>query len=59
VAYLNQDGRRVVHRLREQTSGGWQLQGLNNGFVDREKVTPKNFLGVVYASLDASVLAAQ
>lgn len=59
VAYLNQDGRRVVHRLREETFGGWQLQGLNNGFVDREKVTPKNFLGVVYASLDASVLAAQ
>lgn len=59
VAYLNQDGRRVVHRLREETSGGWQLQGLNNGFADREKVTQKNFLGVVYASLDASVLAAQ
>lgn len=57
VAYLNREGRKVVHRLLEPTHAGWRLQGLNNGFVDREAVTPENFLGVVYASLDSTALA--
>lgn len=52
VAYLNQDGFQVVHRLLERTARGeWKVRGLNNVRDDRERVTPANYVGVVYASL--------
>jgi hypothetical protein len=50
IAYTNKDGRRVVHVLKSQDARGWKVQGLNNVSEDRERVTPYNLLGVVYAS---------
>jgi len=52
VAYLNQRGARVVHRLVEKTPEGWRVKGLNNEQVDAELVTRRNLLGVVYASFN-------
>lgn len=52
VAYWNQRGIQVVHRLIERTSRGeWRSQGINNPGEDRERVTRANYLGVVYASM--------
>lgn len=52
VAYLNQQGFRVVHRLVERSSRDeWRVQGINNPGLDRERVSRHNYLGVVYASL--------
>jgi hypothetical protein len=53
VAYMNARGVRVVHRLVENTRSGWRVQGVNNDAADRDRVTPENFVGVVYASLNA------
>jgi hypothetical protein len=53
VAYTNNRGTRVVHRLLEKTGGGWRVQGLNNGMADRDRVTEENLIGVVYASLNS------
>lgn len=58
VAYRSREGRQVVHQLIEPTPDGWRVRGLNNGDADRERVTSKNLLGVVYASLDATVAGA-
>ncbi len=58
VAYHSREGRRVVHRLVEPTPDGWRVRGLNNGDEDRERVTAKNLLGRVYASLDATIAGA-
>jgi hypothetical protein len=52
VAYRNERGMQVVHRLVERTSrGAWRAQGINNPGEDRERVTRANYLGVVYASM--------
>jgi hypothetical protein len=52
VAYRNERGIQVVHRLIERTSrGDWRAQGINNPGEDRERVTRGNYLGVVYASM--------
>lgn len=58
VAYRTREGRQVVHQLVEQTPDGWRVRGLNNGDEDSERVTAKNLLGVVYASLDATFAGA-
>jgi len=50
VAYMTQRGARVVHVLVEQEARGWRVKGLNNEAEDRERVTPYNLVGVVYAS---------
>jgi hypothetical protein len=50
VAYMTQRGSRVVHVLVGQEAGGWRVKGLNNEAEDRERVTPYNLVGVVYAS---------
>ena len=55
VAYLSRDGRQVVHQLVDRSPDGWRVRGINNGEVDSERVTARNLLGVVYASLDATV----
>ena len=50
IGYVNRFGRRVVHVLLEPSAEGWLVQGLNNEFEDRERVTRSNLIGVVYAS---------
>ncbi|MBP8257192.1 MAG: hypothetical protein KAX37_07685 [Opitutaceae bacterium] len=57
VAYMSHDGRQVVHQLVDRTPDGWRVRGINNGEIDSERVTSRNLLGVVYASLDASAAA--
>lgn len=51
VAYLDRQGRRVVHKLVGRTREGWLTIGINNDRIDGEPVTPLNLLGVVYAQL--------
>lgn len=50
VAYRNQRGTLVLHRLIAKDAGGWRAVGLNNPAEDRDRVTPENLLGIVYAS---------
>ena len=50
VAFVNSRGQRVVHMLVSKTRAGWMVAGYNNGRIDNELVTPKNLLGVVYAT---------
>ena len=50
VAYRNQRGVIVLNRLVGRDETGWRAIGLNNQEEDRERVTPQNLLGVVYAS---------
>lgn len=50
VAYRNQSGRIVLHRLVALESGRWRVRGLNNEDEDDERVTPENLLGIVYAA---------
>jgi len=52
VAYVNRSGVRIVHVLEQKVSGGWRVRGLNNELQDSELVTPKNLLGVIYASFN-------
>lgn len=52
VAYVNDHGRQVVHRLVQQRrDGNWTAQGFNNESADNSLVTPWNLIGVIYASL--------
>lgn len=52
VAYLNDNGRLVVHVLvdSDNAAGGWRVRGLNNENEDDALVTPRNLVGLVYAS---------
>ncbi len=50
VAYVTTRNTRVVHALVEKEPVGWRVKGLNNLAEDRERVTPYNLIGVVYAS---------
>lgn len=50
VAYINRHGRVVVHRLVAREGRHWRVAGLNNPREDTERVTPHNFLGVIYAA---------
>lgn len=50
VAYRNQTGRVVLHRLVERVGDGWRVVGLNNEDEDYERVRPENLLGIVYAA---------
>lgn len=52
VAYRNQRGVRVVHRLVVRLADGWRIMGLNNDRVDEDVVTRENLIGVVYASFN-------
>ncbi len=49
VIYRSATGLPVIHRLYEQHGGSWLVLGDNNGSVDREAVTAKNFIGRVCA----------
>jgi hypothetical protein len=50
VAYRSQSGRVVLHQLIAREGRAWRVRGLNNESEDRERVTPENLLGIVYAS---------
>jgi hypothetical protein len=50
VAYRDQRGVVVLHRLLARDSRGWRARGLNNAEEDQDRVTPANFIGIVYAS---------
>lgn len=51
VAYRNQEGRVVLHRLiSREGARSWRVRGLNNQREDHERVTPENLLGIVYAA---------
>lgn len=51
VAYRNEGGRVVLHRLVvKEGNRSWRVRGLNNEAEDRERVTPENLLGIVYAA---------
>ena len=55
VAYRNHRGVRVVHRLVVKLADGWRIRGVNNERVDDDVVTPKNLIGVIYASFNYDV----
>ncbi|MCX6938628.1 MAG: hypothetical protein NTU80_12180 [Verrucomicrobia bacterium] len=50
VAYRNQHGGVVLHRLIARDARGWRAVGFNNEVEDFERVTPENLLGTVYAA---------
>jgi len=51
VAYRQESGRMVLHRLvAKEGPRSWRARGLNNEIEDRERVTPENLLGIVYAA---------
>lgn len=52
VGYLTKDGHRVLHQLvRKAGREAWVAKGINNAREDKEFVTPKNLLGVLYTVL--------
>ncbi len=52
VGYLNKDGYRVLHQLvRPAGRDAWVAKGINNAREDKDKVTRKNLLGVLYTVL--------
>jgi hypothetical protein len=50
VAYRNDHGAVVLHRLVAKDARGWRAIGLNNSKEDSTRVTPYNLLGIVYAA---------
>lgn len=50
VAYRNDHGAVVLHRLVAKDARGWRAIGLNNPQEDATRVTPYNLLGIVYAA---------
>ena len=52
MAYRNQRGVRVVHRLVVKLADGWRIIGINNDRVDDDVVTRENLIGVIYASFN-------
>lgn len=52
VGYLNADGYQVLHQLvRRAGSDAWVAKGINNPTEDKDRVTRKNLLGVLYTVL--------
>jgi len=52
VGYLTKNGDRVLHQLvRRAGKSAWIAKGINNTTEDREYVTEKNLLGVLYTVL--------
>jgi len=52
VGYLNKDGYRVLHQLiRPAGPDAWVAKGINNAREDKDRVTRKNLLGVLYTVL--------
>lgn len=53
VAFISEEGGRVVHQLTRETPLGWKSRGINNRTEDPGYVTPENLLGVVYGVFQA------
>lgn len=52
VGYLNKDGYQVLHQLvRPAGKDAWVAKGINNAYEDKDKVTRRNLLGVLYTVL--------
>ena len=52
VGYTNKDGLCVLHQLiRRAGSDAWVAKGINNAREDKERVTRKNLIGVLYTVL--------
>lgn len=52
VGYLNRNGERVLHQLvRRAGPDAWVAKGINNAREDKERVTRKNLMGVLYTVL--------
>lgn len=52
VGYLNNDGYQVLHQLvRPAGQDAWVAKGINNPREDKDQVTRKNLLGVLYTVL--------
>ena len=49
VAYRNRRGELVVHQIVNKIGKKWLAQGINNRTLDRDRVSEKNLVGVVYA----------
>lgn len=49
VIYRDAAGLPIVHRLHQKSGDRWIVLGDNNSSVDREAVTPNNFVGRVCA----------
>jgi hypothetical protein len=52
VGYLNKNGEKVLHQLvRRAGPDSWVAKGINNAREDKERVTRKNLMGVLYTVL--------
>lgn len=52
VGYLNSNGEKVLHKLvRRAGADAWVAKGINNAREDKERVTRKNLMGVLYTVL--------
>ncbi|HKK18822.1 MAG TPA: S24/S26 family peptidase [Opitutales bacterium] len=52
VGYLNSNGEKVLHQLvRPAGPDAWVAKGINNAREDKERVTRKNLMGVLYTVL--------
>ena len=52
VAYKNNFGDEVVHRVEKQVVNGFLMKGSNNKELDSTILTDKNILGVVYVTFN-------
>ena len=52
VAYKNNFGDEVVHRVEKKVDGGFLMKGSNNKGLDSTVLTDKNILGVVYVTFN-------
>lgn len=50
VVYRDSRGKNITHKLSHQEKLHWVAVGINNEYVDEERVTPHNLVGVVYAT---------
>jgi len=52
VGYLNSNGEKVLHNLvRPAGPEAWVAKGINNAREDKDRVTRKNLMGVLYTVL--------
>lgn len=52
VGYTNKDGRSVLHQItRRAGKDAWVAKGINNTHEDKDRVTRRNLLGVLYTVL--------
>lgn len=47
--YRDRSNDLVAHRVVSLSEKGWTARGQNNRRIDDERVTPENFVGIVYA----------